>query len=47
MHRREFLQEMGGAAMLLATGKHISPNDTIRVGVIGMGSWDLMMWLPL
>jgi len=35
--RREFLQEMSSAALLLATGKSYSPNDTIRVGVIGMG----------
>jgi len=39
MERREFIKEMGGAAMLLATGKQVSPspNDMIRVGVIGMG----------
>jgi predicted dehydrogenase len=28
---------MGGAAMLLAAGGRFSPNDNIRIGVIGMG----------
>jgi len=49
MRRRKFLQEMGGTALLLSAGnlpalagghplrKKIGPNDTIRIGVIGMG----------
>jgi len=36
-NRREFIREMGGAAMLLAAGKPFSSNDAVRVGVIGMG----------
>ena len=37
--RREFLKEAGSAALLLSTGSMpgFSPNDTIRIGVIGMG----------
>lgn len=35
--RREFIKEMGGAAFLMAAGKPFSANDTVRVGVIGMG----------
>ena len=36
-NRREFIREMGGAAMMLAAGKPFSSNDAVRVGVIGMG----------
>jgi predicted dehydrogenase len=46
--RRQFLQQAGSTALLLSAGslptladniapKKISPNDTIRIGVIGMG----------
>src|SRR4051812_24653219 len=54
--RRNFLQQLGGASLLLSTGTipfpgsrddyhqrvleiphHISPNDTLQIGCIGMG----------